>query len=53
MGKVAIFEMSGSAMESAVARQTGPLEVVAAPRDMSFKVERWKAASSSKLTSHE
>ncbi|MBC7598676.1 MAG: hypothetical protein H7238_06605 [Polaromonas sp.] len=39
MGKVTIFEMSGSAMESAVARQTGTLEVMAAPRGMRFKVE--------------
>ena len=39
MGKVTIFEMSGSAMESAVARQAGTLEVMAAPRGMGFKVE--------------
>ena len=39
MGKVTIFEMSGSAMESAVARQAGRLEVMAAPRGMGFKVE--------------
>lgn len=39
MGKVVMLSMSGSTMDSDIARKAGTLEVMTAPKGMSFKVE--------------